>query len=91
MRVTYVGDHSVEYQGEVWKAPRPTRGVLPQYARHLLSCGVPPDTPLEALRDGTCVFKPGLTVGDWASKTVSENDTSATFKKYIPFDEGVFD
>ena len=87
MIVEYIEDHSVKYQDKVWKAPRPSSGVLPQFARYLLSCGVPSDECLNATSEGTLVWESGITLKRWASISVQDNDMGFRLKKYVPFEK----
>lgn len=89
--IEYIEDDSVKYNGEIWKAPIPRRGVLPQFARYLLSCGVAPETLLSATRGTTAVWESGITVGSWAAISIQETDIPIKMKKYVPFDKHAFD
>ena len=94
MIVEYVetpdGRDAVKYDGWVWTPPFERRGVLPQFARYLLSCGVVPETPLEATRGATCVWESGITVGRWAAVSVQETDRPVIMEKFAPLDRDVF-
>jgi hypothetical protein len=71
--------------GARWYPPNQRNGLLPQYARHLISAGVTPETLINAVRRSTCVFKEAKSVGWWASKTVSENNFQPKLKEYVPW------
>jgi hypothetical protein len=86
VKVELIGMDSIKWEEGVWKAPKPSRGVLPQFCRYLLSRGYVPETPLEALRESRVVFKSPITVGGWANLSVVENDQGIKFVKYKPFE-----
>ena len=81
---------AVKYQGEVWIPPFIGRGVLPQFARYLISGGVAPETLLQATRGTTVVWETGITVGTWASISIRESDIPLRIKKYEPFNKDAY-
>ena len=82
------GHYLVQENGNEWHPPNQRNGMMPQFARYLLSAGVTPETPLTALRGSARCFKNDLTVGQWADITVREGDGKPRFVKYEKF-EGV--